>query len=277
MPILPGIDIDEYHASDRVSATKLRVFTERGPRAYYERYVARTHTREDTDALAFGRAFEDALLAPKAFAERYAVRPEGLDLRTKEGKAWVASQGDKPILRADEHHVIGRMIDNVLRHSVARMAVEGMAQQLTLTSDFPDLPGIQARPDLCDLEGPAWNGWTPTTIDIKTCDDLGQFARKAFTYGYHVQAALCGTVLRGNGIEGASHWLLACEKSWPYRVQLLRLSDEALLVGEREVLSGLGKLATCYLTQTWRLVPEEIDLLEPPAWLVRAHTREPEE
>lgn len=269
MAIDHDMALDAYHKSSRISASKIKAFRSGGPRLYYERYVARTRAAEQSEAMVLGQAFEDALLQTPLYAKRYAVKPDGMNFATKEGKAWKAAHEDRVILRADEHQVIGRMVAHVLEHPVASVMVETASQQVTATSDYEGLPGLATRPDLCDLEGPAVTDWEPYTLDLKTTADMGSFVRQAFTLGYDVQAALARHVLRANGITPCRHYLLAVEKQAPYRVQLFRLSAGTLYVGERSMLEALDGIARCFASGEWPLTPAQVVELDPPAWFVR--------
>ena len=58
MTVIRNLPLAEYLASANVSHSKLRTFAEGGPQLYHDRYVTRTSEREETQALAFGQAFE---------------------------------------------------------------------------------------------------------------------------------------------------------------------------------------------------------------------------
>lgn len=265
--ISEDLSLEEYHRSERVSSSKLSVYDKLGPRAYHAMFVARTREREQSEAQLLGCAFEDALLEPKLYAQRYVVRPDGLDGRTKAGKEWYASAGDKPVLRGDQHAAIGHMIENTLRNPFMRAYLETAKRQLSAWCDYPGLPGLQTRPDLADLEGSAATDYEPAVVDIKTCDDLSMFSKRAWNFGYPTQATLCATVLACNDAPAARFYLWAVEKQWPYRTQLFRISNASLVAATRAMLPKLDAIAEHYATDSWPLVASDVEVLEPPRWM----------
>lgn len=267
MPTDSNLDMVSYHESERVSSSKVSTYLARGPRYYFERYVARTRKAEESEALTFGCAFEDALFAPDAYAERYTIRPEKLDLRTKDGKAWAAEHAGKPILRPDEAHVIKRMLMSVKENRTAHEMLDYGVAQMSAWCDYSGLPGLQTRPDWCDLEGSVATDWAPYVLDLKTTADLRTFGRSVATFGYHRQAAIARTVLRACGVKGARFFLLVVEKQAPYRAQLMELTRDYLDLGEREAKVPLGRIAAHYESELWPLVEDDCVSLDVPQWL----------
>lgn len=268
MAIIEGLGIGEYHQSARLSASKLKAFDSRGPRYFHQRFVSRTLPAERSDAFAFGQAFEDLLQRPRTWQEGYAIKPEGLDGRTKEGKAWLAENRDRPVLSAFDVRALTEMAEAVLEHELAKQLIAASAVQLTVTADLLGTPGLQSRPDWLCREGVSASGFRPFVLDLKTCESLDKLrsGRGVIEYGYDVQGALARLCLNANGVADAAVYLLAVEKQTPHRVQVLELSRSFLDRGERIALETCERIARCMARDEWPRCESAVEVLEPPAW-----------
>lgn len=88
--ITADLSIEDYLASRRVSAHKLRTLADKGARAYYIAHEQKRWSEDDTRAYLAGRATEDALQRPDDFAANYIAKPEGMSFGSKEGAVWRA-------------------------------------------------------------------------------------------------------------------------------------------------------------------------------------------
>ena len=114
---------EQYHANDAISHSKLELFRRR-PISYYRRFVAKTVARpEPTEAFRLGSAAHCAVLEPATFWDRYALRPEGIDRRTKDGKIAFAefesANAGKTIITQDEAGSVQEMTAAVQHHPLA--------------------------------------------------------------------------------------------------------------------------------------------------------------
>jgi hypothetical protein len=73
--ILTDIPIDQYHASDALSKSKLSDLAECGPEYYHGRHVAKTIPSEETEALRLGRIFDGYIDDEKRERARWAEFP----------------------------------------------------------------------------------------------------------------------------------------------------------------------------------------------------------
>ena len=105
--IYPNISNEEYHASEGISASGLKLIS-RSP-AHYKYSV-----REETLAMRRGSATHCKVFEPDQFENRYAVAPE-CDKRTKAGKeTWAELEASgKIILSADEYEQVTNMAASV--------------------------------------------------------------------------------------------------------------------------------------------------------------------
>lgn len=254
------LPIAEYHASERVSTSKLKDFEDRGPRYYYARYVAKTIQPDpDTQAYAVGRAAEDylrfALTNDPRHLAAYAVRPDELDGRTKAGKEWLAEHKGKTILGGADEYACRMIAENALANEDLRPLLESAEAQVTFTGKLSGMPA-QSRPDfVVDREA--------LSLDLKTTNDLAAMASgsRVLSYRYHAQAALvCGL---GDVTRAA---LIVAEKAAPYRVELHYLDPEFLSIGDTWNREQSEKLAQCAASGRWPLTSTPVRTVSPPRY-----------
>lgn len=262
--------IEAYHESDAVSHSGLRDLAEHGPRGYWERWISRTADRRVTEALTNGQAFELYLCDRTAFNRIYAVKPEGHDGRTKEGKAWNAEQAaaGRIVLERKDVEAFVYMRQNIHANGRAMQLIVGVAQQRTMRCDWLGLPGLQSRPDWLNTLGYIGGG-RPYAVDLKTCDNLNKLVngKAVANYGYHSQAGLARIVAANEGIEDLAWHLIAIEKQWPWRCQVIDLSEDFLAAGEAWCMRQMADLARHYESGEWPLVESESTTAYPPAWV----------
>jgi hypothetical protein len=274
-----GIDYDipleDYHRAKLLSTTKLSDFASRGPRYFYNRYVVGTAKPfESSEAQDLGQAFEDLVCLERAhFDARYAIKPEGMNFATKDGKAWREEHSSKVILKADDVDMLHLMRESLMQNDAAASLVQASKQQATVRAEYDGTPGIQSRPDFLCLDGTLVTGYQPATADLKTTLTLGKLTsgRSVQEYRYHAQAALCAKTLEANGVQ-TRNFLIACEKVAPYRCVVVEVTEDWLRAGWSWCERQLNGLATHYRTNMWPLVDREvISLPPPPPWVTQTN------
>lgn len=281
------LPIEDYHRSDAVSSSKLRDFRERGAWYYREKYVARAVPDVDTDALAFGRAFDTLLTeGPEVFGTTYVVKPAGLSLATKDGKAWKAENEGKEFITAEDFQRIRGMVDSILVHPIAADLCLGAEAQVSFrhVSERFGLT-LQCRPDFFSRKPNAHSAGRPWLNDIKTTADLTDWVNESdpgdaragspvWKYGYHRQGGLAQYVCAAEpGIGITSHFLTVIEKQLPHRCAVVMLTDHYLDIGWRECESDLERLGNCVKRNEWPRGPAGIVALNPPIWMANRDER----
>lgn len=257
------ISLDEYHDNlTHTSASRLRDLMEHGAAYYHQKYVARTLTAAaPSKDMIIGQATETAVQAPDEFAARYVVQPEGLDGRTKEGKAWRELAGERTILSAEDGRVINAMSESVASTTAwldaEHVLSEASSAWRSQASFRAEIAGVlcQARPDWVLSDG--------TTVDLKTCANINEFEKSIERYGYHVQAQLARRCIG----KAADSFLLAVEKAQPYRCILYRL-EAWMPLAETKLQHALSLLAGCQESGRWPLVWTRLIDSQPPRWLI---------
>ncbi len=258
----------DYHATSAVSNSVLSSIA-RSPAHCYALHIAEDRKPMPTTPAFFaGTLAHCAILEPAALLDRYMLKPEGLDMRTKEGKAWKAALPAGVLtIDADEYATALAQRDAV--HGVPELAEllgAGVAEVSAFWRD--DETGLQCkcRPD-----------WVHTLsdgrvilVDVKTTTDASpqQFSRTVWRYGYHRQAAWYSAgYARAAGVEVAGFVFAAVTNARPFIAAAHTLDDDYLRIGQDECRSLLDEYADCKLTGRWPAFPG-MNLLSPPAWAV---------
>jgi len=252
-----NISIGDYHASERVSSSKLKTFMDLGPYAYYVRHVLRNNELKQSDIMRLGQAFEDKVCGRKTF------HVAEFDGRTKAGKAEKAAHQDAIAegliwVSASHSEFMDRGHKHLVQNRAAMKLINSCSEQPTLYAPWRGLAGIQARPD--------WGNADGVFPDLKTTSTLEAFARNLPRSHYHLQAAIVRMCARHQGIKDTRHPLIVVEREWPYRCQVMELHEDYLEIGESIVERELTRMSECYRTEDFGLCEEQI-VLSPPRWL----------
>jgi len=275
--------IADYHASDRVSVSKLKTLDEHGPVGYRARHLTAEVRQRPTPAMVFGNAFECAAQDPATFLAQYVeiddvgdkdallLECEELGLLTEDAKPYTKRHGVSTLktalcvargqstLKRAEFVAIERMVANLEANEDVQRAIRGMRKQASLIADTPldVLPGFQSRPDWYDPD-------TGGSVDLKCTAHFARFDSEIINRRMHAQASM---IERIAGAPSTRH-LVACENVWPYRVQLVTLSEPWIAVGHAWCEAQLNVLRECYGRDEWALCPMS-RVSEPPAYVTR--------
>jgi len=248
------MDATTYRNTEGISASDIKWILPPKTPAHYHAYKTGLIVREETRALVLGTLCHLAVLEPERLPTAFAVRPAGLDFRTKDGKAWKEAQGDKPILDETEAAMLDGMTKSVAAHPAACALLDGAQREVSLFKEHRTGLKLKGRLDVLG------NGYV---ADVKTAEagDAGGFAAAVFRYNYHVQAAMYCQLA---GVERFS--FITVEKAPPYAVAVYDLSAKALQVGLEALNFALEAIADCTEAGEWPAYscrPEVIDL---PGW-----------
>jgi hypothetical protein len=265
----------DYHANNAVSHSKLEVFRRR-PQLYYRRYVAKIILPEPaTAALRLGSAVHCSILEPGEMPARYAIRPDGIDRRTKEGKErfakFEAMHVGKEILDMDEAAQVIAMTDAVRRNDLAAQLLAHGQPEISWRSEGASF-ALQCRTDWFNRDGCALSQGRPYIVDVKTTeslssDEFGSFERTVFKYGYHRQAGFyLPLVTEILGAPVFDFFFIAVEKVEPFGVAVYRMTDDACALGQDETLEDLRRLKRCVESNYWPNIEETVRELGVPNW-----------
>jgi hypothetical protein len=184
------------------------------------------------------------------------IRPEGLDLRTKEGKAEKERNAGKPelthadyaalcLMRKRMPSTLVDMLDAGRSQRVARVAKDGWAQQCK-----------------CDLL------LDDCVVDFKTTGKpLEEFHRSAINYGYPFQAAWYLDTLNEAMPFAPRKWMLmVTETASPYRTRLFHTTDEWLEYGRLMAEEAHETITRCTQSGNWSDQGMVTGMLDLPKW-----------
>lgn len=255
----------DYHATEAVSASKLRTFARNpgGPQLYYQKYILRALPDEPSEAKSYGTALHCAILEPQKFSDTVAVLPEGIDRRTKAGKdayvAFEALSAGKTVISSAALSLIEQQVAMLAGHSAAMTLLHRGVPEISWrvkSRGFPNIPAMQCRTDWFNSEGCDLTDGRPYVVDIKSCNTLeedafGSFIRSARDHNYDHQAALYMAILATLGVECRDFFFIALEKQAPLGVSVYRMSEYNLGRADESLSGLLGQLDNCYKTNTW--------------------------
>ncbi len=260
----------EYHRHHAVSKSHLDQVA-RSPLHYWARYVDPNRIDpEPTPAMLLGTALHTHVLELDAWDQRYVMAPEGIDRRTKQGKAeWeafsVAATGRTVISRSDAEQVM-QMARSIYRHPAAALLLEqlpGKAETTHMWTDAATGLECKCRPDwLTDDRS--------LIIDLKTTEDASPagFRKSIGNWRYHVQASwYLDGIERATNTRPDQFIFICVEKKPPYAVAVYAADAEMIGLGAQTAARDLDVLATCKAAGSWPGYSEQIEMISLPAWM----------
>lgn len=264
----------DYHANTAVSHSKLETFRRR-PALYHKRYIAKQIVADEPSAaFRIGSAVHCSVLEPAEWAHRYAIKPEGIDRRTKDGKErWAQFEqqnGGKTIIDQDESALVLQMTDAVRQNPLAAQLLgRGVPEATWRTGGTMPL---QCRTDWFNPEGCDLTDGRPYVADLKTVESLddetfANFERSVFRFGYHRQAGFYLPLISELWSKPVfDFFFIAVEKCEPFGVAVYRMSDAAAALGQDETLDDLRRLKRCYDSKEWPNIEPIVRDLGVPNW-----------
>lgn len=247
----------DYRAAEGVSKSDLDLI-HRSPAHYREHLL---NPEPPTPAMVWGAMFHDLVLQPDVFDATYAVLPEGIDRRTKEGKQiwedWQTEfEGKTPVDRPTLTELTA-MRDALFANERAKNALTGGVPEQSLFWEN----GItcKARPDYTK---------PGLLVDLKSCLDARPepFSKACWNYRYHVQAGWYGLGHQQSTGDKCEFLFIAIEKTPPYAVALYLADDSMVRQGLAEALADAQVYAECVETDNWPGYPDEIQTIMLPTW-----------
>jgi len=252
------ISLEEYHAAEGISKSGLDLI-HRSPAHYRQERVCPTPA---TPAMLWGSMFHMLVLQPDLFAATYAVLPEGIDRRTKDGREiWEAWQAEHEGFRAVDKPTmeeLNAMRDSVFGHSRARELLSGGIAEQSLF--WEDGVRCKARPDYSRAA---------ILSDLKTAVDARPeaFSRACWTYRYHVQSAYYSDGFRATFDQQVEAFaFIVVEKTLPYAVAVYLADESMVKQGRAEYAVDLEIYRECLAKDQWPGYPPEILSIELPYW-----------
>jgi hypothetical protein len=264
----PAMNNTDYHAHAAISKSHLDQVA-KSPLHYWARYLDPNRVvPEPTPAMAIGSAVHTHVLELDQWDARYVSAPDGIDRRTKAGKAeWeaftTAATGRTVLPKADADLVM-RMAHSVFTHPAAAMllALPGKAETTHMWTDAATGLQCKCRPDWLTDDG-------RLLVDLKTTEDAGRgFAKSIAQWRYHVQASwYLDGIEQATGTRPEQFLFLCVEKKAPYAVAVYAADAEMIAAGAQAAARDLDVLATCKAANAWPGYSDQIEPISLPPWM----------
>ena len=266
--IITSMEFDDYRAIPAVNWSLLKLY---GHSPAHYRLAADTPPQPPTPACLLGQAVHALTLEGEAaYRARFIVAPEGIDRRTKAGKAtWQEFQDQaagRAVLTADQAAAVQGMAEAISRSRTASKLLERCSlRESTITWMDPATgTSCKARPDAMDPE-------SGLLVDLKSTADatLDAIRKDVARRLYHGQLAFYRRGLQATGHPPAPCVLVFVESTPPHGVRVVALDDEALQAGDTLVDQLLRLHADCEAACTWPGFPDKVEALSLPPWVTR--------
>lgn len=265
--VYSGIPINEYHhnihltAGYHVSKSSLNNMAppEGNPKKFWAYWLHNPDriVKEETEALALGKAVHALLLGDEVFHEAFAVRPDkapdgtGRDWHgsNKSCKAWLEDQWlqGKTILRMEQIEQIRRMAHDVAQLDiVAHGALNGRIERSMIWQDPQTKIWLKVRPDVIPTDSGIY-------ADLKTAARLDEdvLSKQYGDLGYYLQPALVRMGCRHMGLPFESfHFVYTHSTGYADSVSA-EVTDAGMDMGEEVVRYCLDRIRTCLDDDEW--------------------------
>lgn len=255
-----------YHSIHAMSAGGLKRMKQ-SPAHFYGLQLDpnRPEPGEPTPALKNGTMVHCAIFEPASFHDRYVVRPDGLDMRTKEGKAWAATVAGMEIITAEQMNAAKGQREALLAlPEIASLLADGVGESSAFWIDETTGELCKCRPDWVS---PAGDG--VVIVDGKTCVDASPegFSKAIWNFAYHLQAAwYADGYEKATGKTVHGFVFAAVESAWPHAAAAYMLGDDVLDRARAENRRLLNLYAECKRTGVWPGYGSQISLINLPRW-----------
>jgi hypothetical protein len=247
-----------------------------------------THPKEETEAMLIGSILHSRIFQPSLYESNikksFCIRPEGLDLRSAEGKAWKSENDGKQILSYESGIALEGMYLSLMSHPEIPFLISGGEAEVSLFDTF-NINGqeikLKGRIDYLVKLGDNPQGYDYLLIDLKTTKNSiyppDEFAKTLWNAGYHIQLAYYGFLLANlTGKIGIDYYLAIVNNEPPFGCMLYRLSfdSEAIRIAKAQILNALKSYAE-WLTASAQnpipvpIYPAGIYDIDLPKWIIK--------
>jgi len=254
----------EYRNMDAINASALKDYI-KSPLLYLKRYVQKLMPNEPTEAMEFGTALHMYALEPEEFQKTFIVKPENIDFRTKEGKAWKADNEDKKTLTQKELSLIEWLIESAYRRLNETDLLKDAKEykEVVITHIDDDFFKFKGKMDwLLEYPGRIIN------VDLKTCNSLedDKLVKTIKDFGYDLSMAFYDWLLRLQFNKPVNSYLLFVDK----------VTTDARLIcidnfihaqkNQMKLVKSIKNLKDSLLSDNWETDKGGLSTLEIPKW-----------
>lgn len=266
MRLIRGIPNGDYHDLKLTNSSLLKAMWSSTPAHVYHDYFSGEEKPENRN-LVFGSMIHMAILEPEKFDDCYIVMPDGLDRRTKEGKAlWADIQGSgKEPIKQSEWDAYLKMGASVLSLDFFRRNNPKKAlKEASLIDEGGDRK--------CRLDLIFAHEEHVYIIDLKTTQDasMAGFQRSAYKLGYHIQAAWY-TDMAIEYFKRPVTFMFACVEKKSHLSAMYEANPQFIEQGRKDYQQAQQQLEFCLQADQWPGYPTETQELGLPHWVIEAN------
>lgn len=255
---------EQYHSIAALSAGGLKRLRQ-SPAHFYGMQIDPNRPRgEPTPAMRNGTLVHAVLFEPDAVPARYVVKPDSVDYRTNDGKAWRDAQTAEIVEPVDMARACAQAAAVRALPDVAALLRDGYAEASAFWRDTDTGVLCKCRPDWVS---PAGDG--VILVDGKTARDASPdgFGRAIWNLSYHLQAAWYSDGWeRATGQRVLGFVFAAVESDWPHAAAAYMLGDDVLDAARRECRRLTDLYAECLSTGRWPGYGSGVQLINLPRW-----------
>lgn len=254
---------EQYRASEAISKSDLDWIAPPRTPAHYKAKKDGLLFQPATAAMRLGSLIHRAVLEPDTMHNAFVTKPEGPegDARTKEGKAWRQTIGDRAVLTHEEGAQLRDMVDAVWSHPLAKRILKDAQTEVCLFAE--DSNGMARKGRLDALV----KGNVVPDLKTTASADASEFEKSIGKYRYHVQAAYYVDLCKLIGIDKTDFVFICVEKEPPYAVAVYSLDQDALQLGRMEYQRDLMAVQQCMESGKWPSFAEEVRVIGLPLWM----------
>jgi exodeoxyribonuclease VIII len=263
--IFPGTSDEVYRRAKGIPQSTLKEM-QISPAHYRTACQAGPH--EPTPDMILGSAFHCQVLQPELFSKFFTARPDGLDMRSKNGRNWKSEASGLGILSREDMAAVDGMAAAVLSHPLARAAIDCSLHEVAAFAPIVLGRRTLQRKGLVDLlptEGSA-------LADLKTVPYGGAtpeaWSKKLVEFYYHLQSAyyldICNQA--ADTLQWTQFVHIVVEKKPPFAVAVYLLDQEAIEAGRDLYYRLLARVAECEETGRWPSYSQELLTANLPRW-----------
>jgi len=225
--------------------------------AHYKSYL--TAEREETKALRIGSFVHHSVLEATTTADKYAALPEGIDRRTKEGKAayeaFLAASAGKTVLTADEW-TLGNNVAQAMLRARDCIGVKFTKTEFMFSVDYC---GVTIK---CAIDALGDDGYL---YDLKTTEDASPrgFLQSVRNYRYNLQAHIYRTAYEaafGERVKGFR--FIAAEKEAPFEFAVYELGAEIMTNAIFDFEQLVKTYKACVALDEWPGYGSEVKVID---------------
>lgn len=247
---------DEYHSGFAVGSTTAK-------KALVSVRHAKDHMegidKPESSGFSLGKAWDELITGTPS----YVIRPADLDGRTKEGKAWLAENEGKNILKTDDAKALELMAKRVPADIGAMFDFARNPDCFQLVGRVPLAHGLTVQCRIDMLIG-------RLAYDLKTTSKkLNDFESEAYKYGYHIQAGWYLLVCQMAGYPLDGFRFIVTETKSPYRTVEFIPDSEFLEKGYAQACEALRRLQLAFESDNWNDQTTGPMTLSLPKWATK--------